>query len=463
MRLFHGIIACLAALPLVSAALDKNASSILGTLPNCASKCLVTNVLTSTCDLEDIQCTCDNASLQKEIETCVLATCTIREALSTKNATMILCNAPIRDVRPNFIRINTVMGIISGVFVFIRFATKITYSISMGLDDLLIAITMLLAAFCICINAFGSAPNGIGTDIWTLTPEQITNFGYWFYVIVLTYFILQTTMKLSLLFFYLRIFPSKGVRRLLWGTVAFICANGTIFALVATFQCRPISHFWTKWDGNHKGWCANVNGVAWSNGAINIASDFLILSIPLFQLRKLNLDLNKKIGIGLMFSVGAFVTFMSIFRLYACIVAGVSHTDNQSWDYLAMSKWSTVEVNVGIWCACMPTLRIMLMRLFGQSKRYISYGSNKSGQEISREDPNRPRTKSYPLERMPGASASANAVKGSRGEIQPVGITCDTIVEVEYGAHDDETNLVHMKTFDRSKSYRSFSQSEASV
>lgn len=157
------------------------------------------------------------------------------------------------------------------------------------------------------------------------------------------------------------------------------------------------------------------------------------------------------------------VTFMSIFRLYACIVAGVSHTDNQSWDYLAMSKWSTVEVNVGIWCACMPTLRILLMRLFGQSKRYISYGSNKSGQEISREDPNRPRTKSYPLERMPGASASANAVKGSRGGIEPVGITCDTIVEVEYGAHDDETNLVHMKPFDPSKSYRSFSQSEASV
>jgi hypothetical protein len=153
---------------------------------------------------------------------------------------------------------------------------------------------------------------------------------------------------------------------------------------------------------------------------------------------------------------------MSIFRLYACIVAGVSHTNNLSWDYLAMAKWSTVEVNVGMWCACMPTMRVLLMRLFGKSKRYINYGSNKSGQESSREDPNRPRTRTYPLERESGASASATAIKGARGRVHPVGITCDTIVEVEYG-HDDETHLVHMKQFDHTKSSRSFSQSETSV
>lgn len=128
-----------------------------------------------------------------------------------------------------------------------------------------------------------------------------------------------------------------------------------------------------------------------------------------------------------------------------------------------MSKWSTVEVNVGIWCACMPTMRILLMRLSGQSKRYINYGSNKSGQDSSRDDPNRPRTKTYPLERGLSASASANAVKGGRSRTQSTGITCDTIVEVEFDRNEDETHLVHMKTFDHPKSARSFIRSEDSA
>ncbi|RGP58741.1 hypothetical protein FLONG3_11405, partial [Fusarium longipes] len=304
MKLLHGILAGLVASPLAFAALDEKAASLIGSLPNCASKCLVTSVLASDCGLDDVKCTCESPALQKEIEKCVRATCTIRESLSTKNATMILCDAPVRDVRPDFVRTNTVMGIISGICVIIRFGTKIVYSLAMGLDDLFIMITMILAAFCICVNAFGAAPSGIGTDIWTLTPDQITSFGMWFWTLVLTYFILQTTMKLSLLFFYLRIFPSKGVRKALWATVIFITANGIAFALVATFQCRPINHFWTKWDGTKEGWCASVNGVAWSNGAINIASDFVILGVPLSQLRKLNLDWKKKVGVGMMFSVG---------------------------------------------------------------------------------------------------------------------------------------------------------------
>src|SRR5690349_10892160 len=77
------------------------------------------------------------------------------------------------------------------------------------------------------------------------------------------------------------------------------------------------------------------------------------------------------------------VTIMSILRLYACIIAGLSHTNNYSQDYLAMSKWSTIELNVNIWCACMPTIRVLLVRVFpkvlGTSKKYLHYGSKKTG------------------------------------------------------------------------------------
>lgn len=33
------------------------------------------------------------------------------------------------------------------------------------------------------------------------------------------------------------------------------------------------------------------------------------------------------------------------------------------WDNLAVTQWSTIEINVGIICACMPSVRVLLVRL----------------------------------------------------------------------------------------------------
>ncbi|EYB21256.1 hypothetical protein FG05_30714, partial [Fusarium graminearum] len=119
-----------------------------------------------------------------------------------------------------------------------------------------------------------------------------------------------------------------------------------------------------------------------NSGSINIALDVWILSIPLSQLKKMNLDWRKKIGVGIMFSVGIFVTIVSILRLSATIKmrAGVG-ANNATWEYTEFDQWSTIEVNVGIICACMPSLRVLLVRLFptmlGNStqQQYYKYGS----------------------------------------------------------------------------------------
>ena len=198
------------------------------------------------------------------------------------------------------------MGTISGVFVLQRFATKFFYKLPFGIDDLFIALVMCCAIPSIVINSYGLAPNGMGRDVWTLEPDQITNFGRYFYVMAVLYFALQCFLKLSMIFFYLRIFPTKGVRKSLWTSVGFTSLFGIVFIFVTIFQCRPISYFWTKWmhDADHPGTCADINAITWSGAVINIALDFWILGIPLSQLKKMNLDWKKKWGVGMMFSVG---------------------------------------------------------------------------------------------------------------------------------------------------------------
>jgi hypothetical protein len=146
----------------------------------------------------------------------------------------------------------------------------------------------------------------MGRDIWTVKPEQITNFGHNVYFMAIFYFTLQTFLKLAMVFFYLRIFPTRGVRKTLWATVVFNCVFGLVFILITIFQCRPISYFWTKWEhsNTHRGTCLNINAITWSSASVNIALDAWILSIPLSQLKNMNLDWRKKIGVGIMFSVG---------------------------------------------------------------------------------------------------------------------------------------------------------------
>ncbi|GKU08534.1 unnamed protein product [Fusarium langsethiae] len=459
MKLLHTLLAGLAALPM-ALTLDDKAAAVLSTLPTCAAKCLVTNVLTSMCELDDVKCTCMNAALQQQVEICVVSNCTITEALSTKNTTMTLCGAPVRNRQAAFISINDTMGIVSGVFCILRYVTKFVYKVPFGLDDLFMLITMLISIACITINTYGLGHSGFGRDIWTLEPAQITAFGRWFYVMAILYFADQAFLKLTMIFFFLRIFPSKNVRKILWTTVGLTIAIGIIYIFLAIFQCQPISYFWTKWDHEHKGKCASINGITWSNGAINIAMDFWILAIPISQLKKMNMDWRKKILVGSMFSVGIFVTIMSILRLYATVKAGVSHTNNATWEYLAMSKWSTIEINVGIWCACMPSLRILLSRLFptllGTSKRYLKYDSGKSGKTAGTENV----TGKGDSLRPDRVLSVARVGKDSQHRVgtNAVGITCDRTYDVQYG-YDDETYLVHMKQMDN-KSVNSYTRSD---
>jgi hypothetical protein len=57
------------------------------------------------------------------------------------------------------------------------------------------------------------------------------------------------------------------------------------------------------------------------------------------------------------------VTIISIFRLHSLIENGWS-SPNQTWVKFDVALWSTIEVNVGIICACMPSVRSLLVRIF---------------------------------------------------------------------------------------------------
>ncbi|KAJ4141786.1 hypothetical protein NW768_001004 [Fusarium equiseti] len=116
--------------------------------------------------------------------------------------------------------------------------------------------------------------------------------------------------------------------------------------------------------------------------------------------------------------------------------------NNATWEYVVCDLWSTIEIGTGVVCACLPSLRVLLVRIFprlggSSSRNYYQHNSNSFNKAI----PGPSRSCSQPL----GSSSHADKTP-SHLRIDPVGITCDRTYEVEFGERDnDDTELFYMK------------------
>ncbi|KIE01658.1 CFEM domain-containing protein, partial [Metarhizium majus ARSEF 297] len=406
MKLSGGLALLLAStIPTVASESDSSSSltSVITKLPTCAAKCFGGALTQTKCSLTDQKCICSDQVLLETATACIMKSCTAKEALTVKKLTSEGCNAPIRDKNAAYIRVSDVLGVISGLFIFQRFAFKLWAKQTFWWDDWFALATVICGSPSTVINAYGVGVNGIGQDAWTLSFDQLYNFGKFFYIMEVLYFFEIAMVKLSLLLFFLRIFPAPAVRRLLWGTAAFTVVYGIVFVFVGIFTCSPISYFWTKWDQEHSGKCMDINVIAWSNAGIGIAIDVWMLAIPMWQLKGLKMHWKKKISVAAMFMLGTFVTVVSILRLRSLVKFGTDSL-NPTWDFFEVGLWSTIEVNVGIWCVCLPSFRLLLVRLFptlggSTARSYAGYDSSN----------NRPSEKNN---RSAGLGPSATATSG---------------------------------------------------
>ncbi|KAK7967343.1 CFEM domain-containing protein [Apiospora aurea] len=366
MRFFSSLLVCCLAFIGLAAAQDSaqaQQAKLLATLAPCATNCLLKAIAASPCGPTDTRCQCTNAEFVSHAEICIVTSCTVEQSLVAKNATQTMCGAPVRDKRVMYNVVSCTLMAISCALVLVRVCyKKLCTTVELGLDDWFIFLALLNCVPSAFINVHLLTRNGLGKDIWTLTPEQIEGFAKGFYAITICYFSEVFLLKLSILFFYLRIFPSKDMKRLLWATIVFDVLFGVSFILIGIFQCTPISANWTAWRGTAEGQCTNQSAIAWANAAVSITMDLWMLAIPMSQLKSLNLHWKKKVGVGLMFFVGTFVTVISIVRLSSLIQFRGS--SNLTWDYYGVCLYSTVEITIGIICACMPTLRRILVRIW---------------------------------------------------------------------------------------------------
>lgn len=229
----------------------------------------------------------------------------------SRNATEIACATPVKDKSKEFLVVNITFGLITAVVVGLRLGYRLFFSQRRGLldfDDFLILLASPIAIATLAVLLKGLWEHGLGKSVWGVNADSMLDFGVYMYIVEILYLTLLTLVKLTLSVFYLSIFPGKTVRRLLWGTIAFHIAFGLAFMFKGIFQCQPVSYSWTRFNthdvGPARGSCVNINASGWVNASVNVAVDFWLIAIPLFEVRKLNLHWKKKVGAALMFMTG---------------------------------------------------------------------------------------------------------------------------------------------------------------
>ncbi|UPL02886.1 hypothetical protein LCI18_013820 [Fusarium solani-melongenae] len=331
------------------------------------TKCLV-QTINQTIDFQQQVQLCQNQKLRRAVDICVTHDCNVTEFFSYKKVAQKACGFPVTDRRREISIACLVVGVSAAILFAMRILSKAVGHIPWGHDDsLILAAFPVVVAFNVFCHIMPS--KGLGLEIWTVRDEDITTFLIYLLCCEFAYAISLGLIKLSILLFFLRIFPSHKFQKVVRWTMGLTVLICLIYLILFLIQRMPLWLFWEGWkDKIPRGVIVDGNAMGISHGALNVALDIWMLILPLSQLLKLGVKFKKKVGVIAMFSVGLFLTIVSTIRIPSLMVFSTSW--NVTADSVGIVIWSNVEVCVGMMVACMPHARQLVrdtMLQHGQS------------------------------------------------------------------------------------------------
>jgi hypothetical protein len=114
-------------------------------------------------------------------------------------------------------------------------------------------------------------------------------------------------VRIALLMFLLQIFPNRRFQLAVKLLIVYTSLHTLAFFFAVIFQCSPVSFAWDKELGGH---CLNLTALTYAAAVLSGVLDCITLLLPLNELRKLQLSLDKKLGVIFIFIIGSgYVTF----------------------------------------------------------------------------------------------------------------------------------------------------------
>ncbi|XRM42138.1 hypothetical protein ABZX51_005368 [Aspergillus tubingensis] len=242
------------------------------------------------------------------------------------------------------------------ISVVLRFVARHVLRNSLMTDDWVI----ILALVFICTTSGLSISGGFfgaGKHVWAISVTRLMTLFKILYIYVMVYSAVCAASKVSILFFYRRVFMAShadlSLRIGIYLGFFLTLSYPIIICVTMATACKPASYFWEQFGGA-SGTCIDTDTFFLALGIINMLNDIVVLLIPFPQIAKLQMNRRKKVAISGILAVGSFACVASIVRIYS--VDEFTKRNDVTWTLGPVFIWSTIEPGLTIVCACLPHL-----------------------------------------------------------------------------------------------------------
>ncbi|KAI0409839.1 hypothetical protein F4802DRAFT_542267 [Xylaria palmicola] len=266
------------------------------------------------------------------------------------------------------IAISTVAIVWTASFVSIRVHSSLRLTRSLGVEDWLCLVATVFSFGYIGVILSLSY---VSRHIWDVPVIWFTE-NYWKYrfagntLQALAYF----TSRLPILLLYLRLFGTKRSFRVAV-FIAIAAAAGfylTSIPLISYFCTPSPGGDWGSLDVFAK--CQRLLDWALVQGSGDIALNVYILVLPIPPIARLQMPLNKKLGVLAIFLTGLLAVISSALGLYYRYQ--LSFTPDINWNEGNFISLSVVEINIAIICSCMPAVASFVKHVLRDSTLLVS-------------------------------------------------------------------------------------------
>lgn len=271
------------------------------------------------------------------------------------------------DRGPGIVISISILAFITTIIVGFRlWSRKLTHQ-PLGPDDYLCVAALLTHHALMAACCVGVVQGGIGRDIRitaTEDPHSVVILFQALFAAEIAYTYSSPFIKLSVLYFYWRVFPTRAMK-LGCTILGSMCIAWCMAITVLNFvQCRPLHAFWyTELQKLPTTQCLDSILCFFSNSVANCIIDFFTLTLPIHEVAKLKTTRRKKIHICCVFLLGGLAVAASLVR---AVTTGIMWSDgvtNFTQQFTSPAVATVVEIYAALIGACMPTMVPVYRRL----------------------------------------------------------------------------------------------------
>ncbi|MCJ1306214.1 hypothetical protein MMC08_009032 [Hypocenomyce scalaris] len=262
-------------------------------------------------------------------------------------------------------------------FVVVRMYGRYFITRNPGRDDLFAMLGLFLSiTYSATLTAAVAAGNG--RHPYYLTEAQLSKSIKLNTIAIVPGLMAFSVPKVSVACLLMRLLnPGKYQRWFLYTISIGIIPISMIDAIMLFVQCSPVRGLWDS----------NITPTCWSpfvlvdfaifTGALSAFVDLYLALYAVHVLGRLNMTMGKKVGLCFVMGLGVLACIVTIVK--TIFLPELADKSDYTYSTMDVLIWTSVEANIIIIAACLPTLRAPFLRLTG--KNSSEYGHSQPSQQ----------------------------------------------------------------------------------